>query len=105
MPYSDVFLVWSRDRIRYTSASLCSFAPTCALILQCGGLKAVVKRLQCMPPPPRDMIHMAACTHALACVGGAAGQEMFRAAAGDVVAVGDPLCSVLFCDIVGRYCW
>ena len=40
-----------------------------------------------MPPPPRDMINMAACTHALACVGAAAGQEAFRAAAGDAVTV------------------
>ncbi len=47
----------------------------------------MVKRLQGMPPPPRDMIHMAACAHALACVGAAAGQEAFRAAAGDAVTV------------------
>lgn len=53
-----------------------------------------------MPPLPRDMIHMAACAHALACVGGAAGQEMFRAAAGDAVAVGDTLRPGVFCDIV-----
>jgi hypothetical protein len=33
------------------------------------------------------MVQMAACVHALACVGCAAGGEAFRAAAGDAVAV------------------
>ncbi len=57
------------------------------MLLQSGGLKAVVKRLQGMPPPPRDLVHLAACVNALACVGGAAGQEAFRAAAGDAVSL------------------
>ena len=70
---------------RYTSASLCAFAPTCALLLQSGGLKAAIKRLQGMPPPPRDMMLMASCVHAVACVGAAAGQEAFRTVAGDAV--------------------
>jgi hypothetical protein len=57
------------------------------MLLQCGGLKAIVKRLQGMPPPPRDLVHLAACVHALACVGAAAGQEAFRSVAGDAVSL------------------